>query len=96
MKIDNSGKLSGSYATQSKPAPREPASSASSSQASADNVQINSVASKLSAAASDPQPSFDAAKVASIKSAIASGTFSIDPSKIADGLIASTKELLQG
>ncbi|XLM22450.1 flagellar biosynthesis anti-sigma factor FlgM, partial [Chromobacterium piscinae] len=51
----------------------------------------------LSAIGNDPsaqQPSFDAAKVESIKSAIANGSFSINADKIADGLISSAQELL--
>ncbi|UTH75060.1 flagellar biosynthesis anti-sigma factor FlgM [Chromobacterium sp. IIBBL 290-4] len=96
MKIDNSGKLSGTYSAPSKTSARAPSSS-SSSAASSDSVQINSLASKLSAIGNDPgnqQPSFDAAKVESIKSAIANGTFSINADKIADGLISSAQELL--
>ncbi|POZ62131.1 flagellar biosynthesis anti-sigma factor FlgM [Chromobacterium alticapitis] len=98
MKIDNSGKLTGTYSTQGKTTARAPSSSSSSS-ASSDNVQINSVASRLSAIGNDPstqQPSFDAAKVESIKSAIANGSFNINPDKIADGLITSARELLNG
>jgi negative regulator of flagellin synthesis FlgM len=37
----------------------------------------------------------DVAKVAAIRDAIAAGRISIDPGKIADGLIASAKELLK-
>ncbi|WP_434630135.1 flagellar biosynthesis anti-sigma factor FlgM [Chromobacterium sp. CV08] len=99
MKIDNSGKLSGTYGTQGKTAARAPSSSASSAGSSSDNVQINSLASRLSAIGNDPstqQPSFDAAKVESIKSAIANGSFSINADKIADGLISSAQELLNG
>ncbi|OHX13965.1 flagellar biosynthesis anti-sigma factor FlgM [Chromobacterium sphagni] len=99
MKIDNSGKLSGTYSTQSKTTARAPSSSTSSAGSSSDSVQINSVASRLSAIGNDPssqQPAFDAAKVESIKSAIANGSFSINPDKIADGLISSAQELLQG
>ncbi|KIA81245.1 flagellar biosynthesis anti-sigma factor FlgM [Chromobacterium amazonense] len=100
MKIDNSGKLSGTYSTQSKTPPRAPSSSSTSdSSASGDSVKINSVASRLSAIGNDPsaqQPSFDAAKVESIKSAIANGSFSINADKIADGLISSAQELLRG
>ncbi|WP_028535832.1 flagellar biosynthesis anti-sigma factor FlgM [Paludibacterium yongneupense] len=61
-----------------------------------DNVAINPLASRLSALSSQSagEPSFDEAKVASIKAAIASGQFQIDPSRIADGLISSTQELL--
>jgi negative regulator of flagellin synthesis FlgM len=37
----------------------------------------------------------DTARVAAIRDAIASGQIKIDPAKIADGLIASAKELLK-
>lgn len=37
---------------------------------------------------------FDAEKVEAIKSAIASGQFKIDSGKVADGLIATVKDLL--
>lgn len=40
-----------------------------------------------------PQNPFNEAKINEIKQAIASGTFHIDASKIADTLIASAKEL---
>ncbi|MBX9349793.1 flagellar biosynthesis anti-sigma factor FlgM [Chromobacterium vaccinii] len=99
MKIDNSGKLSGTYSTQSKPSPRASSSSSSSASAGDDSVKIDSLASKLSAIGNDPstqQPSFDAAKVDQIKSAIANGSFNINADKIADGLISSARELLKG
>jgi negative regulator of flagellin synthesis FlgM len=38
---------------------------------------------------------FDAGKVEAIKSAIASGQFSIDPEKVADGLLSATRDFLQ-
>jgi negative regulator of flagellin synthesis FlgM len=37
---------------------------------------------------------FDAAKVGEIKSAIASGQFRVDSEKVADGLLATVKDLL--
>ena len=37
---------------------------------------------------------FDAEKVDAIKSAIASGQFKVDSEKVADGLIATVKDLL--
>ncbi|KII80490.1 flagellar biosynthesis anti-sigma factor FlgM [Vibrio renipiscarius] len=39
------------------------------------------------------QPSFDQAKVASIKEAIANGSYSVDPEKLADNMIKFEKEL---
>lgn len=37
---------------------------------------------------------FDTAKVAEIKSAIANGTFKVNPERIADGLIDTVKDLI--
>jgi negative regulator of flagellin synthesis FlgM len=39
-------------------------------------------------------PTFDAAKVASIKSAIEAGTFKTNPGDVADGLILSAQDFL--
>ncbi|RQO76323.1 flagellar biosynthesis anti-sigma factor FlgM [Aquitalea sp. FJL05] len=98
MKIDNSGSAVGAYASQSKLAKRDAGTQATAAgSAPTDSVEINPLASRISALATqagDTAPSFDAAKVDAIKSAIAAGSFSVDPGKIADSLIASTKELL--
>ncbi|WP_293761161.1 flagellar biosynthesis anti-sigma factor FlgM [uncultured Aquitalea sp.] len=96
MKIDNSGSAISAYAGQNKLAKRDAASKTSTAAtAPTDSVEINPFASSLSAVAQQSgESSFDAAKVASIKSAIASGNFSVNPEKIADSLIASARELL--
>ncbi|GAK82905.1 negative regulator of flagellin synthesis FlgM [Vibrio ponticus] len=39
------------------------------------------------------QPSFDQAKVAAIKEAIANGSYTVDPEKLADNMIKFEKEL---
>ncbi|MDN3609351.1 flagellar biosynthesis anti-sigma factor FlgM [Vibrio ostreicida] len=39
------------------------------------------------------QPSFDQAKVAAIKEAIANGSYNVDPQKLADNMIKFEKEL---
>ncbi|EGA63494.1 flagellar biosynthesis anti-sigma factor FlgM [Vibrio brasiliensis] len=39
------------------------------------------------------QPSFDKAKVAAIKEAIANGSYSVDPEKLADNMMKFEKEL---
>ncbi|MFY2509373.1 flagellar biosynthesis anti-sigma factor FlgM [Vibrio pectenicida] len=39
------------------------------------------------------QPSFDKAKVAAIKEAIANGSYSVDPQKLADNMIKFEQEL---
>ncbi len=48
----------------------------------------------LSASVGADEPVFDAGKVEQIKSAIASGQFQVDSSKVADGLLQSVKDLL--
>lgn len=45
-------------------------------------------------AAMAAEPAFDADKVAAVKSAIESGSFKVDAGKVADGLIASVREVL--
>ena len=44
----------------------------------------------------DSDSDIDTAKVAEVRKAIAEGRIQIDPSKIADGLLASLHELSQG
>ncbi len=61
-----------------------------------DSVAINPLASQMASLeqAVSAEPGFDAAKVQAIKQAIANGEFKINPEAIADGLIASTRDLL--
>ncbi|MBV8679321.1 MAG: flagellar biosynthesis anti-sigma factor FlgM [Aquitalea sp.] len=97
MKIDNSSSAVTAYASQSKLAKRDASASAAGvGSAPTDSVEIKPLASSISALAgqTDASPAFDADKVASIKSAIAAGSFTVNPEKIADSLIASTQELL--
>ena len=95
MKIDNSGKVATNFTVPSRTSskPEKPAAGSNG-----ESVAINPFASRLQgmeqAAAS--APGFDADKVAAIKSAIASGQFTVHPEAIADGLIASARELLAG
>ncbi|TCW33571.1 flagellar biosynthesis anti-sigma factor FlgM [Gulbenkiania mobilis] len=96
MKIDSSGKALGAYAPQAKPARRDETPAAARPAAPSENVAINPAASKMSAIEREigTAPAFDSEKVAAIKAAITAGTFSVHPEKIADGLIASARELL--
>ena len=57
-----------------------------------DKVSLSGSAQALSAA---DQPPIDTAKVEQVRAAIAAGSFHVDADKIADGLIASNRELLQ-
>lgn len=56
-------------------------------------VTLSNAASGLISAA---EGSFDADKVSSVKNAIDSGTYQVNPEVIADKLISNAKELLQG
>ena len=63
--------------------------------ASADSVSLSDRSLTLQRLGSEAvEPSFDAAKVAEIKSAIANGTFKVDAGKVADALIGSVKDML--
>ncbi len=57
-----------------------------------DKVSLSGSAQALSAA---EQPPIDTAKVEQVRAAIAAGSFHVDADKIADGVIASNRELLQ-
>lgn len=59
----------------------------------ADNVTLSSEAQALSAA-SGSGPVFDAKKVEEIKAAIASGQFTVDPEKVAQGLMDTVRDLI--
>jgi negative regulator of flagellin synthesis FlgM len=87
MKIDNTGKPLSSLGTKQADA------RTSASTGKVDAAPSESVNSKLSGVASN-QASFDADKVAAIRTAIAEGRFAIKPDAIADGLLSSVKELL--
>ena len=90
MKIDDStGKLpplppAGGRTTVSKADTSAPAGKT-------DKVSLSGSAQALSTA---DQPPIDTAKVEQVRSAIASGSFKADADKIADGVIASNRELL--
>ena len=57
-----------------------------------DKARLSGSAQTLSAADSPP---IDAAKVEQVRAAIAAGDFKVDADRIADGVIASNRELLQ-
>ena len=91
MKIDDStGKLpplppAGGRTTVSK-------TESPTSAGKTDKVSLSGSAQALSA---PEQPPIDTAKVEQVRAAIASGSFKVDADKIADGVIASNRELLQ-
>lgn len=96
MKIESSGKPFAPIVPAKSGEARARRGDAASSAASSDNVEIQPAAKSLQALAArlGAQPTFDSAKVEEIKTAIASGKFSIRPEAIADKLMASVKELL--
>ena len=56
-------------------------------------AQVREIGARL---VNDTDDDIDTAKVEEIRTAIAEGRIKIDPSKIADGLLASLRELAQG
>ncbi|CAG2145635.1 MULTISPECIES: flagellar biosynthesis anti-sigma factor FlgM [Cupriavidus] len=56
-------------------------------------AQVREIGNRL---VNDTDDDIDTAKVEEIRQAIAEGRIKIDPSKIADGLLASLRELAQG
>lgn len=99
MKIDNAGNVAGLYPAQGKTTKRKAGDDAGAAQvdsAPVENVAINPLASQINAVSQQmgSEPTFDAAKVEAIRNAIASGDFQINPDRIADGLITSTRQLL--
>lgn len=95
MKIENTMKSLGGV----KPAEtrsRTATSGSTPSAAGADKVELSSLSSSLAhaEAAMASTPVVDKARVEAIRQAISEGRFTIDPSRIADGLIDSVREML--
>jgi negative regulator of flagellin synthesis FlgM len=59
------------------------------------NVSLSGLSSDLRSLATSGSADIDTAHVESIKAAIKSGTLTIDPGKIADGVLETTRSLLQ-
>lgn len=96
MKIDNSVKsvspLGGGEArTRATGAPAQPAAPPGA------QVQLSALAGQMERMEGlmAETPVVDGARVAQIRQAIAEGRFEINPEKIADGLIASVREMLE-
>ena len=87
-------KIEGSTKPLSTPLVKDTRSSSTrkSGAAADDDVQLSSLATQLRS--SDDGYTFDSARVAEIKQAIAEGRFTINAGAIADRLIASAKELM--
>jgi negative regulator of flagellin synthesis FlgM len=82
----------GETAAAGNPAASSGASRASSSDA---DVNLSGLADQLRSLASSGSADIDVAHVESIKQAIREGTLTIDPGKIADGVLETARSLLQ-
>ncbi len=99
MKIDNSvNPLGGQPSTRrngaAKASPETSSSSASSAETS--GLALSPLSARLQevSAGMANTPAVDTARVAQIKQAISEGRFQVDSGKIADGLIASVRQML--
>lgn len=98
MKIDDSIKKSTSLGVKSAQTRTEKSAEKASvgtgvDKAASDNVTLSPKAQAL-AEQSASTGVFNSDKVSQIKAAIASGTFKVNPEKVADGLIDTVKELI--
>ena len=80
--ISNTGPVGPSYAKPVKPRVDEAAPKATSA-AGGDKIDFSAEAARLIA-----EPGFDAAKVATIKQAISTGNYPLDPKRIAENFVA--------
>lgn len=98
MKIDDSFKKTGSVTAPSTPASAATGSSKGAARSAAVNTATtgtsDSVKISAQALALSGESNFDVQKVNEIKAAIASGTFQVNPEKIANGLIDTVRDLL--
>lgn len=67
----------------------------SAASAQSADVSLSALSSQLRSLAASGEADIDIAQVESIKQAIADGTLTMDPGKIADGILASARELLK-
>jgi negative regulator of flagellin synthesis FlgM len=94
MNIHDSGSLKKPATATTSPgsAAAKGADKAAASGAASDSVKLSSQGQALAAGSSTAV--FDAKKVEEIKAAIANGSFQVDASKIADGLIDSVRDFV--
>ena len=67
----------------------------SSAQAQSADVSLSALSSQLRSLAASGEADIDVAHVESIKQAIADGSLTMDAGKIADGILATARELLK-
>ncbi|WP_347558305.1 flagellar biosynthesis anti-sigma factor FlgM [Robbsia sp. KACC 23696] len=70
------------------------ASGANASQRIGGDARVSHRTSQLMAAANDPSHDVDMNRVAAIKAALANGSYQIDSSRIADGMLRGSRELM--
>lgn len=94
MKIDNTIKPNTSVSSDSKT--RSARTEASAGAQSDSRVQLSSLSSSLQQIEQviGQAPVVDSSKVDEIKNAISQGRFSVNPEKVADGLIDSVRQML--
>lgn len=95
MKIESTGKSIAPSAT-GEARPRNPAGPATTVSGGSEKVQLSSLSASLQKAETviSQTPVVDKQRVEEIKQAIANGDFKVDAGRIADGLIASVREML--
>ena len=94
MKIDDAFKKTGSVGVAATPAKSGKGSEKIAEVASATAGNSESVTISAQAQALGGDSTFDLKKVSEIKAAIASGTFQVNPEKVANGLIDTVRDLL--
>lgn len=97
MKVDNSIKKLGDISVgDPRLCPQHESGKARKNEAPSDSVQLSAASLKLQTLFDrSGQSIFDSKKVEEIKLAIAEGRFQVNPGKIADGLLAEVRDLLQ-
>lgn len=95
MKIDSGVKSVGTSVATSRPATAGNAQRSSGS-GGAERVDISSLSARLQVIGAEmtTDAPVDAARIAEIRQAIAEGRFSINPERIADGVLQSVREML--
>lgn len=98
MKIENSVSTVAGLTGTTAPAKASAAPAAVAAAKSGDKVEISSLSSRMQQmeSAMANTPVVDSARVAELKKAISEGRFQVHPEKVADSLIQSVQQMLQG
>ncbi|MDY7575026.1 flagellar biosynthesis anti-sigma factor FlgM [Actimicrobium sp. CCI2.3] len=94
MEINDSFKKTGPVGASSTTAKASASKGAEKAEPAKTNSQSDNVKISAQAQAIGGSSTFDVKKVNEIKAAIASGTFQVNPEKVANGLIDTVKDLL--